>query len=142
MYPVSADRYEACSASRPKLTLSDASLISELESSDDLGFGLRVGFQGMLHMEIIQERLTREYDLDLITTAPSVVYRIQLNKSRTDPAQELMLHNPADYPDPSRIEQIEEPWIKAVIYTPDEYLGSILKPCSYTHLTLPPLTSV
>ncbi len=101
----------------------------ETESSAALGFGFRAGFLGLLHLEIIQERLTREYDLDLITTAPSVVYRIQLNKSRTDPAQELMLHNPSDYPDPSRIEQIDEPWIKAVIYTPDEHLGSILKLC-------------
>ena len=96
-----------------------------MESSAALGFGFRCGFLGLLHLEIIQERLTREYDLDLITTAPSVVYRIQLRKSKTDDARELLLHNPADYPDPSRIEQIDEPWIKAMIYTPDEYLGSI-----------------
>ena len=78
---------------------------------------------------MIRDRLEREYDIDLITTAPSVVYRIQLRASRTDDAREILLHNPADYPDPSRIEQIDEPWIKATIYTPDEYLGSILKLC-------------
>ncbi|HAV80702.1 MAG TPA: elongation factor 4, partial [Erythrobacter sp.] len=129
LFPVDAADFEKLRESIGKLRLNDASFSFEAESSAALGFGFRAGFLGLLHLEIIQERLTREYDLDLITTAPSVVYRIQLNKSRTDPAQELMLHNPADYPDPSRIEQIEEPWIKAVIYTPDEYLGAILKLC-------------
>ena len=129
LFPVDAADFEKLRESIGKLRLNDASFSYEMESSAALGFGFRAGFLGLLHLEIIQERLTREYDLDLITTAPSVVYRIQLNKSRTDPAQELMLHNPADYPDPSRIEQIEEPWIKAVIYTPDEYLGAILKLC-------------
>src|SRR4030095_12806557 len=84
---------------------------------------------GLLHLEIIQERLTREYDLDLITTAPSVVYRIALSKSKTDEARVIELHNPADMPDPNRIELIEEPWIEATIYVPDEYLGAILKLC-------------
>ncbi|MCA0977693.1 translation elongation factor 4 [Qipengyuania flava] len=129
LFPVDAADFEKLRESIGKLRLNDASFTFEAESSAALGFGFRAGFLGLLHLEIIQERLTREYDLDLITTAPSVVYRIQLNKSRTDPAQEIMLHNPADYPDPSRIEQIDEPWIKAVIYTPDEYLGSILKLC-------------
>ena len=129
LFPVDAADFDKLRESIGKLRLNDASFSFEAESSAALGFGFRAGFLGLLHLEIIQERLTREYDLDLITTAPSVVYRIQLNKSRTDPAQELMLHNPADYPDPSRIEQIEEPWIKAVIYTPDEYLGAILKLC-------------
>ena len=129
LFPVDAADFEKLRESIGKLRLNDASFSFEAESSAALGFGFRAGFLGLLHLEIIQERLTREYDLDLITTAPSVVYRIQLNKSRTDPAQELMLHNPADYPDPSRIAQIEEPWIKAVIYTPDEYLGAILKLC-------------
>ena len=129
MFPVDAAEFEKLRDSIGKLRLNDASFSFETESSAALGFGFRCGFLGLLHLEIIQERLTREYDMDLITTAPSVVYRIQLNKSRTDPAQELMLHNPADYPDPSRIEQIDEPWIKATIYTPDEYLGSILKLC-------------
>ncbi|MXP14321.1 elongation factor 4 [Altererythrobacter confluentis] len=129
IFPVDAADFEKLRESIGKLRLNDASFSFETESSAALGFGFRCGFLGLLHLEIIQERLTREYDLDLITTAPSVVYRIQLSKSRTDDAREIMLHNPADYPDPSRIEQIDEPWIKAVIYTPDEYLGSILKLC-------------
>ena len=129
LFPVDAADFEKLRESISRLRLNDASFTSETETSAALGFGFRCGFLGLLHLEIIQERLTREYDLDLITTAPSVVYRIQLRKSRTDDAQEILLHNPADYPDPSRIEQIDEPWIKAVIYTPDEYLGSILKLC-------------
>jgi GTP-binding protein LepA len=122
LFPVDAADFE-------KLRLNDASFSFEMESSAALGFGFRCGFLGLLHLEIIQERLSREYDLDLITTAPSVVYRIQLRKSRTDDAREILLHNPADYPDPSRIESIEEPWIRGTIYTPDEYLGSVLKLC-------------
>ncbi|WP_239806259.1 translation elongation factor 4 [Croceicoccus hydrothermalis] len=129
LFPVDAADFDKLRESIGKLRLNDASFSFEMESSAALGFGFRAGFLGLLHLEIIQERLTREYDLDLITTAPSVVYRIQLGKSRTDDAEEIYLHNPADYPDPSRIETIEEPWIKAVIYTPDEYLGSILKLC-------------
>ncbi len=129
LFPVDAADFEKLRESISRLRLNDASFSFEMESSAALGFGFRCGFLGLLHLEIIQERLTREYDLDLITTAPSVVYRIQLRKSKTDDATEIMLHNPADYPDPSRIEQIDEPWIKAVIYTPDEYLGSILKLC-------------
>jgi GTP-binding protein LepA len=129
LFPVDAADFEKLRESISKLRLNDASFSFEMESSAALGFGFRCGFLGLLHLEIIQERLTREYDLDLITTAPSVVYRIQLRKSKTEDATEIMLHNPADYPDPSRIEQIDEPWIKAVIYTPDEYLGSILKLC-------------
>ncbi|AZI34746.1 elongation factor 4 [Caenibius tardaugens NBRC 16725] len=129
LFPVDAADFEKLRESIGKLRLNDASFSYEMETSAALGFGFRCGFLGLLHLEIIQERLTREYDLDLITTAPSVVYRIQLRKSKTDDAQEIMLHNPADYPDPSRIEQIDEPWIKATIYTPDEYLGSILKLC-------------
>ena len=129
IFPVDAADFEKLRESIARLRLNDASFTFEMESSAALGFGFRCGFLGLLHLEIIQERLTREYDLDLITTAPSVVYRIQLNKSKNDDAREIMLHNPADYPDPSRIELIEEPWIKATIYTPDEYLGSILKLC-------------
>lgn len=129
LFPVDAADFEKLRESIGKLRLNDASFSFEMESSAALGFGFRCGFLGLLHLEIIQERLSREYDLDLITTAPSVVYRIQLRASRTDPEQEIFLHNPADYPDPSRIETIEEPWIKATIYTPDEYLGSILKLC-------------
>jgi GTP-binding protein LepA len=100
-----------------------------METSAALGFGFRCGFLGLLHLEIIQERLTREYDLDLITTAPSVVYKIQLSHSKSEAAQLIELHNPADMPDPNRIESIEEPWIEATIYVPDEYLGSVLKLC-------------
>ncbi|WP_443971968.1 translation elongation factor 4 [Sphingobium sp. CR28] len=129
LFPVDAADFEKLRESIAKLRLNDASFSFEMESSAALGFGFRAGFLGLLHLEIIQERLTREYDLDLITTAPSVVYRIQLRKSKTEDAREILLHNPADYPDPSRIEQIDEPWIKATIYTPDEYLGSILKLC-------------
>ncbi len=129
LFPTDAADFEKLRESIARLRLNDASFSFEMESSAALGFGFRCGFLGLLHLEIIQERLTREYDLDLITTAPSVVYRIQLRKSKTDDARELMLHNPSDYPDPSRIEQIDEPWIMAVIYTPDEYLGSILKLC-------------
>jgi GTP-binding protein LepA len=129
LFPVDAADFEKLRESISRLRLNDASFSFEMESSAALGFGFRCGFLGLLHLEIIQERLTREYDLDLITTAPSVVYRIQLRASRTDDAREIMLHNPADYPDPSRIETIEEPWIKATLYTPDEYLGSILKLC-------------
>jgi GTP-binding protein LepA len=100
-----------------------------METSAALGFGFRCGFLGLLHLEIIQERLTREYDLDLITTAPSVVYKMHLTHSKNEAAQTIELHNPADMPDPNRIESIEEPWIEATIYTPDEYLGAILKLC-------------
>jgi GTP-binding protein LepA len=100
-----------------------------METSAALGFGFRCGFLGLLHLEIIQERLTREYDLDLITTAPSVVYNIHLAHADPSGTKLLHLHNPADMPDPSRIAQIEEPWIEATIYVPDEHLGSILKLC-------------
>lgn len=133
LFPVDAAEFEKLRESIGKLRLNDASFSYEMESSAALGFGFRAGFLGLLHLEIIQERLSREYDLDLITTAPSVEYRLQLNKSRTDPAgsgqREMMLHNPADWPDPNRIASVEEPWIKATIYTPDEYLGPILKLC-------------
>ncbi len=96
-----------------------------METSAALGFGFRCGFLGLLHLEIIQERLTREYDLDLITTAPSVVYQIELSHD----GGQIDLHNPADMPDPNKIASISEPWIEATIYVPDEYLGSILKLC-------------
>jgi len=129
LFPVDAADFDKLRESIARLRLNDASFTFETESSAALGFGFRCGFLGLLHLEIIQERLSREYDLDLITTAPSVVYRIHLGKSKTEDATVIELHNPADYPDVNRIEMIEEPWIKAVIYTPDEYLGSILKLC-------------
>jgi GTP-binding protein LepA len=125
LFPVDAADFEKLRESISKLRLNDASFSFEMETSAALGFGFRCGFLGLLHLEIIQERLTREYDLDLITTAPSVVYKIRL----THNGGEIELHNPADMPDPTRIEEIEEPWIQAVIYVPDEYLGSILKLC-------------
>ncbi|MEO6225408.1 MAG: translation elongation factor 4 [Sphingomicrobium sp.] len=129
LFPVDANDFEKLRDSLYKLRLNDASFSFEMESSAALGFGFRCGFLGLLHLEIIQERLTREYDLDLITTAPSVVYKIHLSHSKTEPAKVIELHNPADMPDPNRIETIEEPWIDATIYVPDEYLGAILKLC-------------
>ena len=125
LFPVDANDFDKLRDSISKLRLNDASFSFEMESSAALGFGFRCGFLGLLHLEIIQERLTREYDLDLITTAPSVVYKIKL----TYGAGEIELHNPADMPDPTKIDEIEEPWIEAIIYCPDEYLGSILKLC-------------
>src|SRR5690348_7628576 len=124
LFPVDANDFEKLRDSLYKLRLNDASFSFEMETSAALGFGFRCGFLGLLHLEIIQERLTREYDLDLITTAPSVVYEVHL---RGGEIQEI--HNPADWPDASQIESVEEPWIEATIYTPDEYLGSILKLC-------------
>ena len=129
LFPVDANDFEKLRESIAKLRLNDASFSYEMETSAALGFGYRCGFLGLLHLEIIQERLTREYDLDLITTAPSVVYRILLSHSKEEAAKTIELHNPADMPDPNRIETIEEPWIEATIYVPDEYLGSILKLC-------------
>ncbi|SEI86158.1 GTP-binding protein LepA [Sphingomonas sp. OV641] len=125
LFPVDANDFEKLRESISKLRLNDASFSFEMETSAALGFGFRCGFLGLLHLEIIQERLTREYDLDLITTAPSVVYEIEL----THEGGQIELHNPADMPDPNKIEMIAEPWIEATIYVPDEYLGSILKLC-------------
>ncbi len=129
LFPVDANDFEKLRESIAKLRLNDASFSFEMETSAALGFGFRCGFLGLLHLEIIQERLTREYDLDLITTAPSVVYRIHLTHPDPHGNSLIELHNPADMPDPNRIEIIEEPWIEATIYVPDEYLGSILKLC-------------
>jgi GTP-binding protein LepA len=124
LFPVDAADFEALRAAMGKLRLNDASFSFEMETSAALGFGFRCGFLGLLHLEIIQERLEREFDLDLIATAPSVVYRIHM----TDGSMKE-LHNPADMPDVVRIERIEEPWIRATILTPDEHLGAILKLC-------------
>jgi len=124
LFPTDAADFEKLRDSISKLRLNDASFSFETESSAALGFGFRCGFLGLLHLEIIQERLSREYDLDLITTAPSVVYHVHMNDGSM---QEL--HNPADMPDPVRISAIDEPWIEATIYVPDEYLGSLLKLC-------------
>jgi GTP-binding protein LepA len=107
-----------------KLHLNDASFSFEPETSQALGFGFRCGFLGLLHLEVIEERLEREYNLDLVTTAPSVVYKVHLNSG-----QVIDLHNPADMPDPSHIDFLEEPWIVAKILVPDEYLGNVLALC-------------
>ncbi|AMN55055.1 MULTISPECIES: translation elongation factor 4 [Stappiaceae] len=124
LFPVDANDFEDLRAAMGKLRLNDASFSFEMETSAALGFGFRCGFLGLLHLEIIQERLYREFDLDLIATAPSVVYQMSL----TDGA-EVELHNPADMPDVVKISEIREPWIRATIMTPDEYLGGILKLC-------------
>lgn len=124
LFPVDAAEFENLRAAMGKLRLNDASFSYEMETSAALGFGFRCGFLGLLHLEIIQERLEREFNLDLISTAPSVVYHLKLRDGST-----IELHNPADMPDVMKIEAIEEPWIRATILTPDEYLGSVLKLC-------------
>ncbi|MBL8806671.1 MAG: elongation factor 4 [Rhodospirillales bacterium] len=124
LFPVDPAQFEHLRESLAKLRLNDASFVYEPESSAALGFGFRCGFLGLLHLEIVQERLSREFDLDLIATAPSVVYKIYLTDGSV-----LDLHNPADMPDAVRIDHIEEPRIKATILVPDEYLGAILKLC-------------
>jgi len=129
MFPVDAAEFEKLRESISKLRLNDASFSFEMETSAALGFGFRCGFLGLLHLEIIQERLTREYDLDLITTAPSVVYEIELTHPDAAGTTQIELHNPADMPEPNKIATISEPWIEATIYVPDEYLGSVLKLC-------------
>ncbi len=125
LYPVDADDFEKLRDSLGKLRLNDASFHYEPETSAALGFGFRCGFLGLLHLEIVQERLAREFDLDLIATAPSVVYRIHRTNGTIED-----LHNPADMPDGSVIDHIEEPWIKATIMVPDEYLGAVLTLCN------------
>jgi len=124
LFPVDAADYEELRDSLAKLALNDASFEYEAESSPALGFGFRCGFLGLLHLEIVQERLEREFDLDLITTAPSVVYKLHLTNG-----QDIELHNPTDMPDVVQIKSIEEPWIKATILVPDDYLGAVLKLC-------------
>ncbi|HET6161536.1 MAG TPA: translation elongation factor 4 [Dongiaceae bacterium] len=124
LFPVDAADFENLRDSLAKLHLNDASFHYEMETSAALGFGFRCGFLGLLHLEIVQERLEREFNLDLITTAPSVVYKIhQIDGTMME------MHNPADMPDPVKIDRIEEPWIKATILVPDEFLGAILKLC-------------
>ena len=125
LYPVDADDFEKLRDGLAKLRLNDASFHYDPETSAALGFGFRCGFLGLLHLEIIQERLRREFDLDLIATAPSVVYRVHRANGAV---QEL--HNPADMPDPTAIGHIEEPWIKATILVPDEHLGAVLALCN------------
>jgi GTP-binding protein LepA len=124
LFPVDAADFEDLRAAMGKLRLNDASFSYEMESSAALGFGFRCGFLGLLHLEIIQERLEREFNLDLIATAPSVIYKIHMNNGDV-----IELHNPADMPDVVKIAEIQEPWIKATILTPDDYLGAVLKLC-------------
>jgi len=125
IFPVDSSEYDNLKDALAKLKLNDASIEYQNENSAALGLGFRCGFLGLLHMEIIEERLDREFDLDIITTAPSVAYRINM----TDGSQ-ITLHNPADMPDVTQIESIEEPWVKATILVPDTYLGAVLKLCT------------
>ncbi|WP_299840191.1 translation elongation factor 4 [uncultured Paracoccus sp.] len=124
LFPVDANDFEALRDAIEKLALNDASFSYEMETSAALGFGFRCGFLGLLHLEVIRDRLEREYDLDLITTAPSVVFRLHMNDGEVRD-----LHNPADMPDLTYVDHIEEPRIKATIMVPDEYLGDVLKLC-------------
>ncbi|MEA3417066.1 MAG: translation elongation factor 4 [Thermodesulfobacteriota bacterium] len=124
IYPVSSDEYEELTAGLEKLKLNDASLIYEKDSSAALGFGFRCGFLGLLHLEVVQERLEREYNLSLILTAPSVRYRLIMQDSST-----IIIDNPALYPDPAGIEQTQEPFIRASIIIPDRYMGTVMKLC-------------
>ncbi|MBL6784830.1 MAG: elongation factor 4 [Rickettsiales bacterium] len=125
LFPADQSEYDKLKDSLYKLKLNDASFEFQHESSSALGLGFRCGFLGLLHLEIVQERLEREFDLDLITTAPSVIYKIELKDGL-----EIDVHNPADMPDVTKIDNIKEPWIKATILVPDEYLGNILKLCN------------
>ncbi len=124
LFPADAAEFEVLRESMQKLRLNDASFEFETETSAALGYGFRCGFLGMLHLEIIQERLIREFDLDIITTSPSVIYKLHMNKGDISE-----LHNPADMPDPTLIDHMEEPWIRATILVPDEYLGAVLTLC-------------
>src|SRR5216683_2004959 len=124
LFPADADDFETLRAAMGKLRLNDASFSYEMETSAALGFGFRCGFLGLLHLEIIQERLEREFNLQLIATAPSVIYKIDLTDGR-----HIEIHNPVDMPDPVQVEEMHEPWIRATILTPDEYLGSVIKLC-------------
>jgi GTP-binding protein LepA len=124
LFPVDAAQFEDLRAAMGKLRLNDASFSFEMETSAALGFGFRCGFLGLLHLEIIQERLEREFNLDLIATAPSVIYKMNLRDG-----SQIEIHNPVDMPDVMKILSIEEPWIEATILTPDDYLGAVLKLC-------------
>ncbi len=124
LFPVDSSEYQKLKDGLAKLQLNDASFSYEAESSSALGLGFRCGFLGLLHLEIVTERLEREFDINLLTTTPGVVYKVHLNKGNI-----LELQNPSNLPDPTNIKFIEEPWIKATIITPDEYLGSIIKIC-------------
>ncbi|MFO1243084.1 MAG: translation elongation factor 4 [Rickettsiales bacterium] len=125
LYPTDTSQFEHLKESLAKLRLNDSSFTYEMETSSALGFGFRCGFLGLLHLEIIQERLDREFNVDLITTAPSVVYKVLMTNGN-----EMELHNPADMPDVTKIEMMKEPWIQGTIMVPDEYLGNVLGLCT------------
>ena len=125
LYPVDAGEFDKLRESLSKLRLNDTSFHHEVESSAALGLGFRCGFLGLLHLEIVQERLEREFNLDLVTTAPSVIYEINMRNNKL-----LKIHNPADWPDVTKIDSIKEPWIRATIFSPDDYLGKILSLCN------------
>jgi GTP-binding protein LepA len=137
LFPVDAAQFEDLRAAMGKLRLNDASFSYEMETSAALGFGFRCGFLGLLHLEIIQERLEREFNLDLIATAPSVIYKMNLRDG-----SHIEIHNPVDMPDVMKILEIEEPWIEATILTPDDYLGAVLKLCQDRRGTQKELTYV
>ncbi len=124
LFPVDAAQFEDLREALGRLRLNDASFEYEMETSAALGFGFRCGFLGLLHLEIVRERIEREFNIDLITTAPSVVYHLHMTDGST-----IDMHNPADMPDPMKIDTIDEPWINATILVPDEYLGAVLKLC-------------
>ncbi|GIW32123.1 MAG: hypothetical protein KatS3mg071_2297 [Meiothermus sp.] len=122
LYPTDTQEYNRLREALEKLKLNDAALSFEPETSEALGFGFRCGFLGLLHAEIVQERLEREFDLDLISTAPSVIYRVKLTNG-----EEIEIHNPSELPNPDKIEAIYEPYVKLTVYTPEEYVGSIMQ---------------
>ncbi|MGB0478474.1 MAG: elongation factor 4, partial [Parvibaculales bacterium] len=124
LFPTDSSQFEDLREAMAKLRLNDASFDYEMETSAALGFGFRCGFLGLLHLEIIRERIQREFDIDLITTAPSVVYQLHMNDGSMEE-----LHNPADMPDVVKIDHIDEPWIRASILVPDDYMGAVLKLC-------------
>ena len=124
LFPVDTSQFEDLRDSIEKLALNDASFSYEMESSAALGFGFRCGFLGLLHLEVIRDRIEREYDIELITTAPSVIYHLYMKDG-----ERIDLHNPADMPDLTLVDRVEEPRIKATILVPDEYLGDVLKLC-------------
>ena len=125
LYTVDEGEFDKLRESLSKLRLNDTSFHYEVESSAALGLGFRCGFLGLLHLEIIQERLEREFDIELVTTAPSVIYQLNMSDQK-----QIKIHNPADWPDITKIVSIEEPWIRATIFSPDEYLGKILSLCN------------
>ena len=126
IYPVDTEDYEELRSSIDKLQLNDASMVYSPESSSALGFGFRCGFLGMLHLEIIQERLEREFNMSVITTVPNVSYSAY---TRKDPQAPILVNNPTDLPDPSSLERVEEPFIKATIITKSDYVGNVMSLC-------------